>query len=145
MLGLIWIQTVSHSEDISDRNLWKTILKKISRWQKRMQNYPVNSNIFTISVKKFGSRLGPTLCMLSNFSCLCCHLLTFFKINFFKQIFQEHYQSVKHFESRSGPTFCRSWSGSKLFAKVINNWQKSTQARKELIILLNYKRNTYDW
>ena len=24
------------------------------------------------------------LCMLGNFSCFCCHLVTFFKINFFK-------------------------------------------------------------
>ena len=26
-----------------------------------------------------------TLCMLDNFSCFCCHLLTFFKINFFSK------------------------------------------------------------
>ena len=30
----------------------------------------------------------------------------FFKINFFKKIFQELYQSVKWFGSRSGPIFC---------------------------------------
>ena len=36
----------------------------------------------------------------------------------FQKFFQEHYQSVKRFRFRSGPTFCRSWSGSKLFAKV---------------------------
>ena len=35
-----------------------------------------------------------TLCMLDNFSRFCCHL-TFFKVNFFKTLFQEHYQSVK--------------------------------------------------
>ena len=29
-----------------------------------------------------------TLCMLGNFSCLCCCLLTFFKINFFKNSFR---------------------------------------------------------
>ena len=29
----------------------------------------------------------------------------FFQINFFKEIFHEHYQSVKLFGSRSGPTF----------------------------------------
>ena len=34
---------------------------------------------------------------------ISCRLLTFFKINFFKKIFQEHYQSVKQFGSRSGP------------------------------------------
>ena len=34
--------------------------------------------------------------MLGNFSCFCCHLLTFFKINFFKKNFQEYYQSIKY-------------------------------------------------
>ena len=29
----------------------------------------------------------------------------FFKINFFKRFYQEHYQSVKQFGSRSGPAF----------------------------------------
>ena len=26
-----------------------------------------------------------TLCMLGNFSCFCCHLLTFFRVNFLKK------------------------------------------------------------
>ena len=34
------------------------------------------------------------LWMLGNFSCFCWCVLTFFKINFFKIFFQEHYQSV---------------------------------------------------
>ena len=39
--------------------------------------------------------------------CLCCHQLTFFKMNIFqKKIFQEPYQSVKRFGSRSGATLC---------------------------------------
>ena len=42
--------------------------------------------------------------MPCNFSCFCCHQLTFFKIKFFKIFFQEHYQSVKQFGSQSGPT-----------------------------------------
>ena len=33
------------------------------------------------------------------FSCFCCHLVTFSKINFFKKLFQEHYQRVKPFGS----------------------------------------------
>ena len=44
-----------------------------------------------------------TLCMLGNFSCFCCRLLTF-------QIFSKNYfrnkQFVKCLGSRSGPTFC---------------------------------------
>ena len=67
--------------------------------------------------------------MLDNFSRFCCRLLTFFKITFFKKLFQEHYQSGKRIESRSGPTF--SLTRSKLFEKIISRWQKSPPARKE--------------
>ena len=48
------------------------------------------------------------LCMLRNFSCFCCRLLTFLKFKFFKKLFQELFQCVKRFGSRSGPTFCQS-------------------------------------
>ena len=47
---------------------------------------------------------------------LCCRLLIFFKINFFKKLFQERYQSVK----QSGSRFWPSCSETKLFAKVIS-------------------------
>ena len=61
------------------------------------------------------------LCMLGNFSCFYVSSADFFfKINFFKRFFQEHYQSVKRFGSRSGLTLCLSWYGFKLFAKVIS-------------------------
>ena len=33
-----------------------------------------------------------TLCILGNFSCFCCFLLTFFKINFFKNIFRNTFR-----------------------------------------------------
>ena len=58
-----------------------------------------------------------------------CHLLTFFKINFFKRFFQEHSQSVKHFGSRSG---------SKLRSNCCKDQQKTTNsllAGKCLIIV----------
>ena len=42
--------------------------------------------------------------VLGNFSSFCCPPLMFFKIYFFKKLFQECYQSVKQFGSRSGPT-----------------------------------------
>ena len=64
---------------------------------------------------------GKYICMLGDFSCI--FLLTFF-IFFSRKFFKENYQSVKRFGSRSGPTFCRSWSGHKLFTKVISRWQK---------------------
>ena len=34
------------------------------------------------------SSFSLTPCMLGNFSCFCCHLSTFFKINFFKNSFR---------------------------------------------------------
>ena len=55
----------------------------------------------------------------------------FFKINLSKKFLQEHYHSVKWLRSSSGPIFCRSWSGSKLFAKVIIRRQKAPLAKKE--------------
>ena len=55
----------------------------------------------------------------AEFSCFCCHLLTFFKIDFFfKKFFQGHYQCVKRFWSRSGPTKSWSVSGYQQTAKV---------------------------
>ena len=42
---------------------------------------------------------------------------TLWMLDFFNTI---RHPGVKKFGSRSGPTFCRSWSGSKLFAKVIS-------------------------
>ena len=54
-------------------------------------------------------------CTQGNFSCFCCCLLTFFKNNFCKKLFQEHCQSVKGFGSRSG---------SKLFEKFISGQQR---------------------
>ena len=61
-----------------------------------------------------------------------------FQNEIFKEFFQEHYQSVKWFEPRSGPPLCRSWSGSKLFAKVISRRQKSLLARLEKKIICNF-------
>ena len=55
---------------------------------------------------------------------LCWH---FSKLIFSKQSFRN---SIR--VSRSAPTLCCSWSGSKLFAKVISRQQKSPPARKEL-------------
>ena len=64
----------------------------------------------------------------------------FRKIIFFKNFFQEHYQSVKQFGSRSGLTFCQSWSGSKLFPKVINRLYNFA-AGKERVMVKNHAFN----
>ena len=48
--------------------------------------YVINGHKWWIS----GRRIYLILCMLGNFLCFCCQL-TFFKIDFFKTFFQEHY------------------------------------------------------
>ena len=102
------------------------------------------------------SRLPLILYMLGNFSCfffcLFCFFVVyglFFKLTFSKKkkkkkkkkTFQEYHQGVKQFGFRSGPTFCRSWSWSKLFAKVISRRQKSPLAGKD-VVLQGFKRNS---
>ena len=78
----------------------------------------------TVSAVFVAGRECLTLCMLGNFSCFVVVCRLFFKINFFKKFFQEHYQIVNGFGSRSGSTFCRSWSGYIMFAKVFIRRQK---------------------
>ena len=90
--------------------------------------------IFSLRIPLQTNKNPTTLGMLGNFSGFWWRLLTFFKINLFKKIFQEHHQRVKQFWFRSGATFCRSWSESKLLAKVISRRQKLPLARKELTI-----------
>ena len=48
--------------------------------------------------------------------------------------FQNQFQSAK---------LCPSWSGSKLFGKVIGKWQKSWLAGQELTMFENGKWNMY--
>ena len=81
----------------------------------------------------YGNRIKH--CMLGNFSCFkLVYAYFFFKIIFFKQFFQGHKQGVKWFGSKIGWTFCPSWSGCKLFAKIIR-WQvaASKERAKALI------------
>ena len=69
--------------------------------------------------------------MLGNFSLFFNVCWQFSKLTFSKKFFQEHNQSVKQFGSRSEPMLCRSWSGSKLFAKVISRRQNSPGQSEE--------------
>ena len=68
-----------------------------------------------------------TLCMQGNFSPFCTVIVCwrFSKLAFSKNFFQEYNKSAKHFGSRS---VCWSWSGSKLFAKVLSRRQMSPLA-----------------
>ena len=67
------------------------------------------------------------LCMLDNFSRICFSLLTFFKMNFLKKFFLEHYQSVKRFASRSGPTF---WIWVQTFCKGYQQMTEVTASKE---------------
>ena len=49
------------------------------------RQWPYTLSCLSNSVCMFGS----TFCMLGNFSCFCCRLLTFFKIDFFEKFLQE--------------------------------------------------------
>ena len=74
MSGLIWIQTVWHSDGISerfkkkDKRNWKKSTQKNSRWPKGMQNYPGGQRGHTKTKSQFWcnyvpkmSRVGDTL------------------------------------------------------------------------------------
>ena len=67
--------------------------------------------------------------MQDNFSCFCCHL-TFFKINFFIKLFQEHYQSHSLDPDQDRHSVSLDLDPN-LLAEVISRGQKLPLARKE--------------
>ena len=82
------------------------------------------------------------LCIKGKFSCFCCRLLTFSKINF-QKIISEHYQSVKLFGSRSGPRKSCPGLGPNCCIGYLSRLQKSQLALimkklKELFIKHKY-------
>ena len=68
-----------------------------------------------------------TLCIKGKFSCFCCRLLTFSKINF-QKIISERYQSVKLFGSRSGPRKSCPGLGRNCCIGYLSRLQKSQLA-----------------
>ena len=67
-----------------------------------------------------------SLCMLGNFSCFYCRLLTFFKINFFqKNSFRGNLDLDREI-----------WVN--LFSKVISRRQNSQLAMNELVEYMNF-------
>ena len=106
---------------------------KISRRQKSMQNYPVGKEL---NVFYFPGKIH-ILCMLGNFSCLCC----FSKLTFSKN--QERYHSVKQLGlvPNRVQTVCKGYQQlTKVVAKMIfifpDNivWQYLQRAWKEVFI-----------
>ena len=49
-----------------------------------------------------------TLCMLGNFSCFCCRLLTFFKLTFLKKIFHISSKNVSQLSKHPLPFMTES-------------------------------------
>ena len=85
-----------------------------------------------------------TLYMLGNFSCFCCHRLTFFKINFFRKFYYEHYQSVKGLELKFNMSVL-SWvqtvcKGNQQMIKVAASKERVKVKCKE-----NKKKYTQVW
>ena len=82
-------------------NIYQNIIniRKINKWPRHINNH----KLFACGIT------------CSTFVVICW---LFSRLIVFKKPFRKIYQSFKLFGSRSGPTFCRSWSGSKLFAKL---------------------------
>ena len=67
-----------------DSNLCIMVDQRATNRLQRHELSPVNLLIPQMSAAVMIGAL--TLCMLGNFSCFCCRLLTFFKMNFFEKI-----------------------------------------------------------
>ena len=110
MSRLTWIQTVCHSGGIPE-----TIFQKVDfeKNQQTANTQSLHSSRQEGNFRELQLRAGldgyrwlpVTLYMLGFFSCICCHLLTFFKVNFFRIFVQKYYQNVKQFGYESGLTF----------------------------------------
>ena len=91
--GLIWIQTICKC--YQQTALAGEEISKLPREYvgilKRIHNDYIALILRSLHICKHSQQLVLILCMLSNFSCFCCRLLTLFKINPFKIFFQEHY------------------------------------------------------
>ena len=61
-----------------------------------------------------------SLCMLTHFSCFCCCLLTFFKINFFKKSIRNTIRMSKGLDPDQDRCSDGPDLGSNLFAEVIS-------------------------
>ena len=81
------------------------------------------------------------------FSCFCCHLI-FFKIIFFKKIFQKHYPSVNKFGCISCPTLCLSfvykkegWSMRDSINRYVHLKEEVTASKEEAIRMAIFSAN----
>ena len=76
-------------------------------------------------------------CMLGNFSCVCCRLLTFFKINFLKK---KSFRNTIGVSNGLDPDQDRHSVGPdlgpKLFSKVIISKQQKSQVKQQIFIFL---------
>ena len=71
--------------------------------------------------------IGLALCLLDNFASYFCRLLIFFKINFFKKLFQEYHQSVSLDQDQAQHFVMPIWVHT-----VCKGYQQTTLVGKEL-------------
>ena len=126
--GLIYIHTlcmaVARNYAISTKISLTGASMRHFEWEPT--TYVLLRNEKTSNEDKYPSYLIP--CMLGNFSCFCCCLLSFFQ----NELFQK-FLSWKLSECQTVWIQIRSdqdWSGSTIFPKVISRCQKSPLARK---------------
>ena len=116
-------------------SIYHMTLKLFLKWRFWCENVkilPNNSKEVTVSFYNITHIYKPLVVNMAKVA--ICHFIVvclLFQNQLFKKFFQEHYQSVKWFGYRSGLTFCLSWSGSKLFSKVISRRQVTTS--KEIV------------
>ena len=70
-----------------------------------------------------------TLCILGNFSCFCCSMLTFSKLTFSKNSFRN---TIRESNSLDPDPDRQNWSGSKLFAKGYQQMSKVTASKQRV-------------
>ena len=68
--------------------------------------------------------------MLGSFPLVCCRLLIFLKINFFKKFVQEHFQSVKRLDSDQARHYVGPDLGPNCLYRLsdkFRHWQRKSQ------------------
>ena len=98
-------QTVLHRLHIVSKH--KPVVNKQKKQFNNMPHYLI-SVIGSFSYISCHFLLFNSFCVMRQFSCFFCRLLSVFKINFFRKFFTDHFQIVQQLGSKSRPTFCRS-------------------------------------
>ena len=148
MSGLIWTQTVCHPDGIRDfffffkklvfeKNQQTTKHEKISQYA-AFNFFVLNILIYTvfslISVPCCVENV--ILCMLGNFSCFCCHLLIFFKINLSKNSFRNTIRVLNCLDPDQERCFVSTYLGPNCLQRLSADGKKVTASKKRVNIFM---------